>query len=230
MRKSVVLLCASVLLTSCVLVSSDGPSVTSGSLGVYAAGVFEKAVKSPFVIVSNAVLLNEYLHATDEERQDPRFDLLRANLFHVSDDIISIRGIGEFHVTGNLDEPGTEWAFDTDRGKVCRADDGWMYVPAKLEDYGLKAIDAVFSKSGNDGGWLADVSGRTLDAGDLYSEFSVSENFGISWSCIVGEYDTYYDVGCIGSFILDITDGTDRIDWCRMEWFADGGREVVTSR
>lgn len=116
MRKSFIFICmAAIALSSCSLRSGYDSGHTAANLEEYLKTQFVNNVVYPAGVINRLIALDEYIAASEEEKQSEAFKWHRENIFHEDDVTFAVHDIGTVRTYGkSFFDPEAEWKIGYD--------------------------------------------------------------------------------------------------------------------
>ena len=104
------------------------------NLNAYARYMFSIYVVEPAYDMEKLLILNDYLNATEEERQDEKFAELWGNIYHEDDDSFFLYDLGTVHTDGKpLTDLESNWRVEN--FKLSREDEDTWIIGDKARTY-----------------------------------------------------------------------------------------------
>ena len=101
MKRSIIALCiCAAALSSCVLKNGGSSPHSSKNMESYTKSLFTYDVYLPAAYINTLVMLDEYIVASDEEKQSDAFEWHRKNIFHEDDRTFYINDFGTVKTHG----------------------------------------------------------------------------------------------------------------------------------
>ena len=152
MRRSIITMIATGLIAcSCTLSNGYSSGHTAHNLEEYTRTMFINNVVFPAGAVNMLVMLDQYISATEEERQSDAFQWHRENIFHEDDVTYMVRGFGTVHTYGtSFLDPQSDWTLDTGIEVIRIGDNCWKLKQNYIYDYNYNSTVTFVGQ--NEGG------------------------------------------------------------------------------
>lgn len=214
MKKLFIFAFALFSLNACIVKDADTPS--EYRLTSYATDRMFRFVGGPLYALEHLLLASEYEEASEEEKQDRKYDYIRELLLHVDGNTLQVDGVGTFRLDGFILVQGSSCTCELygsavyGNALITNVGDGWQYSYESQEE----SLSAVFSRTEAGDAWLVEMEAEVVEA-DLTARFNTA---GESLKVMKTDEENLMENEFYGKFYMDIYLGGTKTDFCYLTY------------
>lgn len=217
---------------SCRISDPENPSANAYSLREYAYNLFQDKIVSPVRIMDGALLLQMYNDAGEEERKDPKFDMIE-NALHIDDNTLQLESFGKIETGGSsLLAGGTVWDVWSYyvHYKITKTDspDSTWIMSYQVEDEEENYVEVSYKTENGLDRWNVLTEGKDYGRKvKYYSVYGTGDEPVSMFRKTGGNYSDFYPVG---KFKVEIFNVNEMLDYCYVIYESEQNIRVETSR